>query len=141
MHLPDLDPLLSALDKITAGRVLPVVQVDEDGSNRLIRIPVRSIAPGDRKDVHLRRYIVRWLRDSVTEKRLQIETSFLNLRPGEQAWHTDSGEIIPLLGILEVRISADRKGEMDRWEDEKEHRRKAALKEFYDTVKDGGSTS
>jgi len=92
----DLAPLLETLDKITHGRVLPVVSLQEESDLYIAKIPVRHRNPGDKGDVALRRYAADWIRKS--GKRLGVDVRFQEMKG--QFWHDGEGGEIPIVGAL-----------------------------------------
>ncbi len=137
MRLHDLTPLLTTLTKISNGRILPGADQNEMGETVTIRIPLRGISPGDRKDVQARRLIRSWLRENLPElKNRSITTSFTEVNGNEVVWILPSGEPVPVRALLEVKIVEVREGDIDRWKRKHRKRRERARREHYaDTVK------
>jgi hypothetical protein len=130
---------------LTGGRVPPGAVQDQIQEGFRVRIPVRERAPGDMKEVHLRRYIRRWLREKLPDvKGLVITDRLVPLRPGDVTWQSDEGPAVPVAALMEFDLIVIREGEMDRFKREHRQKKDKAHKEFLQelaTVNDGGSSS
>lgn len=119
--------MLTTLSKSTDGRVIDVAEVTQEGDLTIIRIPVKSHNPADKKDVALRKFSRDWLR--MRKKNIGTDTRFMDLPPGT-AWHYDDGSETRIVGALELswwpRPERPEKPEFEQLMDAQKARRKAA---------------
>ena len=125
---------------ITSNRVLAGASQDETELGVRIRIPVRHVADGDRKDVRLRQHIRRWLREHLTsEFRIHIRDRFSPLQPGDMSFTGPDGTTFQLAALLEFEITIDREGEIDRFKKQQRRKKAEAHKDFLQTLTESRS--
>jgi hypothetical protein len=139
VHIPDLQPLLQALAKVSAGRIIEGVDKSESAGLTLLKIPVKGKAFGDLTDANARRYACSWVRENVkSQHRLRVSSAFIPLKPGDVAWFSSTGPV-DILGMIQITIEESKEGSLDLFRKGHRDRRAKEKKAFYDTVKSSDS--